>query len=131
MKKANILSVCMVVMISIIGFSCEKNLEEKNYMEVEYEIQNMDANVVYIIYNDASGKRVETNDRGQFANGSKKLSVSTKPFTAQLYVRIYNAIPGNTEYTIRILINGEQKAIESVYCPPYMVSHVDVEYTLE
>jgi len=131
MKKANILSVCLIAMVSMIGFSCEKNSEEKNYMEVEYEIQNIDANVVYMIYNDASGNRVETNDRGQFANGSKKLSVSTKPFSARMYVRFYNTSPATLEYTIRILINGEPKATESVICPPYVVSHGDVEYTLE
>jgi hypothetical protein len=127
MKNSSILSICLIALMSIIGISCEKNSEEVKFTEVEYGILNMDEFISTITYTDASGNSIVTDDRGQFANGSKKLSVSARPFNARIEIQIYNPTNATKAYTMGILVDGEPKAIKSVYCPPngYAIDFVE------
>ena len=122
---------CLIALVSLIGLSCEKNSEEVIFTEVEYGILGMDDYISSITYTDASGNPIVTDDKTQFVNGSKKLSVSTKPFTARMELIIYNNTSETKSYTIGILVNGEPKAIKSVYCAPFDYGFGEVEFTVQ
>jgi len=131
MKNSTILSICLIAMVSIIGLSCEKNSEEVKFMEVEYGILPLDEHISSITYIDASGKPVVTDDRAEFVNGSKKLSVSAKSFTATMEVLINNTTQDEKRYIIGILVDGDVRAFENVTCPPNAMALGKVEYKIQ
>jgi len=131
MKNSTILSICMIALTSIMGLSCEKNSEEVSFTEVEYGILGIDEHIYSITYTDASGNPIVVDDPSTFVNGSKKLSVSTKPFTARMQLTINNNTSDTKSYTIGILINGEPKAITTVYCAPFDFAIGEVEFIVQ
>jgi len=131
MKNSTILFSCLIALVSFIGFSCEKKSEELIFTEVEYGILGLDEQIVSITYNDASGNPVVVDDPSQFVNGSKKLSVSTKPFTAKMALLINNTTNDEKSYTIGILVNGDVMAIKNVYCSPSGMALGEVEFTVQ
>ncbi len=131
MKNSTILTSCLIALVSIIGFSCEKNSEEVKFIEVEYGILAIDEHIISITYNDASGNPVVVDDPSQFVNGSKKLSVSARPFTARMELLINNTTSASKSYTIGILVNGEPKAINAVHCSASGMAVGEVEFTIQ
>jgi len=131
MKNSTILFSCLFALVSIIGFSCKKEAEEIIFTEVEYGILDIDESIVSITYIDASGNPVVIDDLSQFVNGSKKISVSTKPFTARLELLINNTTNNEKSYTLGILVNGDVVAIKPVYCPSSGMALGEVEFTIQ
>ena len=84
MKKNNhALTVLLFAMLSIC-FSCKKNSTSSSTTSVEYQIIPMNVYFTKTTYTDNTVNAVVITDPSQFANGIKSISVSTKPFNANL-----------------------------------------------
>jgi hypothetical protein len=100
-------------LVTVLLFSCKKDNTQKDVppYEVKYEIFPIDYNFTKIEWTDAEGNVINSQDISQFQGGSKKITVSKKPFIAKLSAEINTLGLSQTwNYKFSIYINGEIKS---------------------
>ena len=112
----------------ILSMSCSKEID--NTHTLEYKIEGFDRYCIEVIYKDADGKFVSTNDRAEFPGGIKKLTV-TKPFFGFLELRVENFSITNKSYELSIVIDGESKMSKTLTVPMLDSKREYLEYELK
>ncbi len=113
MKTLKILfSVCL---FSIFAVSCSD--DENNSTKVKYEIVGLDNTVTQIKYTKG--------------NGSKTVSVTTYPFTANLEVTVNNVTSASKTYTLVIYVDGESVDFTPFVVPANTTVTSDVDFLIE
>lgn len=91
--------------------ACKKNTTQNipATYEVEYKIVPFSNAITKFTYIDQTGASVVLKDTALPANGIKKITVSTKPFTASLTTEMNNQTSSPISYNLFISIDGVQK----------------------
>lgn len=122
----------MILTLLVISMSgCEKdNSNKPDTFEVKYEVVPMNKYMIHFIYNDESQHAVDLNDLNQFSDGIKKVTVSSKPFTAKLRIVINNTSLVPISGLLQVSVDGEVKKKEPLDASPAARSETEIEYTI-
>jgi hypothetical protein len=71
-----------------------------------------------ITYNNSLGAAIVITDSSQFPNGSKTISVTAIPFTAEITTEINNTTPDPINFNLAILVDGQVKKLVGGSAPP-------------
>ena len=118
-----------LILVSIfITASCSK---EPSGTQVVYKIEPANSYIIEISYFDKSGNKIVLDDISQFPGGAKTITVSQKPFTAKLEIKINNTTNAVITYLIYISVDGQVKAFNNISAPPMSASTTgQIEYTV-
>lgn len=130
MKKLHYYLLIVTLAICSINFSCKKKSDSNPSTTVEYRITPMNNYFTQIIV-DSVGAKVIIYDPSQFINGSKSISISTKPFLASISAEINNSTVSSIKYTLTILVDGQVKQLVQVNAPPFATSTSEADYTVQ
>ena len=111
-----------------LSMSCSKEID--NTHTPEYKIEGFDRYCIEVIYKDADGKFVSTNDRAEFPGGIKKLTVA-KPFFGFLELRVDNFSITTKTYELSIVIDGESKMAKTMTVPMFNATREYLEFELK
>ena len=111
MQNAKKLFALLIAGSLIMSLSCSKNTEPT--YTVEYRIGNVDDDLRYIKYKDASNNMV-MRGAADFPGGSKTIIV-TKPFVAEMEVYAESRSLQPEIYELTILVDGVPKANKTLY----------------
>jgi hypothetical protein len=89
-----------------------------NPIAVEYRIVPMSNAFTKITYNNSLGAAIVITDSSQFPNGSKTISVTAIPFTAEITTEINNTTPDPINCNLAILVDGQVKKLVGGSAPP-------------
>lgn len=116
---------------STVLFSCKKSSDSSSSVtSVEYQITPMNSYFTQISI-DSIGTKVVITDPSKFVNGSKVISVTTKPFLASIETTINNTTNSSINYSLAILVDGQAKNIVSVSAPAGVTSTGSVNFTVQ
>jgi hypothetical protein len=105
----------LVCILSVFVFTsaCSDDDNSKK-IEIEYKIETLDDYVSAITYNGSNGDEVETTDITDFEDGSKKIKISSTPFTAKIAIEVNNTSVHSNQYLLTIYVDGELKEYDYV-----------------
>jgi hypothetical protein len=134
MKKLTLQRTLFLIILCLFFISCKKDSTQDNTgsFEVEYMISPISIYTTKITYTDQTGASIEMTDLDQFPNGSRKITVSKKPFTAKLSVQINNTTNATINFDLYILVDSQFKKSAHGIAPamsPFSVT--EVEYTVQ
>ena len=129
MKNYNLI-LPLVFIVALFTHSCKKD-SDTNSTTVEYRITPMNVYFTKIKYNDKSGNTVTITDPSGFANGSKSISITSKPFLAKIETELLNSTNATIQYNLVVVVNGEIKATKSVQANPTVTTVSSAEYSVQ
>ena len=128
----------LTTLILFLSFTACKKDKKQNPVpastsfEVEYKIVPMDNNFAKITYTDEKGNPVVITDPALFAGGSKKIKVSSKPFTAMLSTEYVNNSVGSVYFDLVINVDGVfKKTVRSTVPAHTTGTSPSLEYKVE
>jgi hypothetical protein len=108
-----------------------KSKKSSNTFEVEYKIVPTCNYFTKVTYCDQTGKSVVLKDLKTFRSGTKKVTVSKRPFAARISTEINNTTTAPINYLLCVLVNGKVKKSVSGMAPPLTsLTVTTVEYTV-
>jgi hypothetical protein len=133
MKKIRLIVVLSYLTL-ISSLSCSKSentVNKPSSYEVEYQIDSPSIYITQVTYTDSNGSPLSVTDLSTFTNGKKKISVTNKPFTANITTNINNTSQQTINYSLIISVDGVLKRYVNTQAPPIQTSSASAEFLIQ